>query len=150
LQAATALPGVVPQAARDEALKVLSKHQQDDGGWSTRSMSSIDNWGPMLPNNLAYLRGMADADRPASDAYMTAFAVILLREASIPKDDARVRRGVAWLKANQRESGRWWMRSLYKDTKHYTTYIATAHALRALALCDELPALTRPTTPARR
>jgi hypothetical protein len=78
-------------------------------------------------------------DDPASDAYMTAFAIILLREAGIPKDDARVRQWIDWLKANQRESGRWWMQSLCKDTKHYSTYIATAHALRALALCDELP-----------
>ena len=35
-------------------------------------------------------------------------------------------------------SGRWWMKSLYRDTYHYITYISTAQALRALALCGEL------------
>ena len=33
------------------------------------------------------------------------------------------------------------MESLYKGNFHYTTYIATAQALRALAACDALPTL---------
>jgi squalene-hopene/tetraprenyl-beta-curcumene cyclase len=141
LQLAVVMPELVPQATRDAAVAVLDRHQQADGGWSTRSMSPIADWGPILPNNVAYLEREPDADHPASDAYMTSFAIILLRESGVPKEDERVRRGLAWLTATQRASGRWWMKSLYKDTKHYTTYIATAHALRALALCDELPVL---------
>lgn len=143
LQLAGVMPDVVPQATRDEAIAVLGRHQQADGGWSTRSMSPIANWGPIQPGHVKHLEGFPDAAKPEPDAYMTAFAVTLLREAGVPAADPRVQRGVKWLKANQRASGRWWMRSLLRDTKHYTTYMATAHALRALALCDELPAPDR-------
>ena len=31
--------------------------------------------------------------------------------------------------------------ALFRDTYHYSTYISTAQALRALALCGELPPL---------
>ena len=69
---------------------------------------------------------------------MTAFAIVLLRESGLPANDNRIQRGVAWLRANQRESGRWWMKTLYKETFNYITFIATAQALRALALCDAI------------
>jgi len=72
---------------------------------------------------------------------MTAFAIVLLREAGVPADDPQVRKGIGWLKANQRVTGRWWMKSLFRDTVHYSTYISTAVALRALALCGEIPNL---------
>jgi hypothetical protein len=70
---------------------------------------------------------------------MTAFAVVLMRQAGVPASDARIRQALAWLKREQRVSGRWWMHSLYRGNYHYITYIATAQALKALALCDELP-----------
>jgi squalene-hopene/tetraprenyl-beta-curcumene cyclase len=69
---------------------------------------------------------------------MTAFAIVLLREAGVPATDLRIQKGIHWLKQNQRESGRWWMKSLFRDTYHYSTYISTAQALRALALCGEI------------
>lgn len=58
--------------------------------------------------------------------------------------DARIQKGAAWLKESQRETGRWWMDSLYRGNYNYITYIATAQVLRALALCDELPVVARP------
>ena len=72
---------------------------------------------------------------------MTAFAIVLLRESSVPGSDERTKRGISWLKLNQRVSGRWFMKSLYRDTYHYTTYISTVQALRALALCGEVSEL---------
>jgi squalene-hopene/tetraprenyl-beta-curcumene cyclase len=56
-------------------------------------------------------------------------------------NDARIQRGIAWLKAEQRESGRWWMHSLYRGTYHFSTYIATARAMQGLAMCGEIPHL---------
>ena len=38
-------------------------------------------------------------------------------------------KGVAWLKANQRESGRWYTRSLNNDKAHYITNAGTAFAV---------------------
>ena len=70
---------------------------------------------------------------------MTGLAVLVLREAGVAADDPAVRRGVDWLLANQRESGRWWTRSLNTDSWHFITYSGTTLPLRALAACDALP-----------
>jgi hypothetical protein len=39
---------------------------------------------------------------------------------------------IAWLKANQRASGRWFTRSLKKDSRHFITHAGTAFAVMAL------------------
>lgn len=139
LQLAALMPDLVPPQVRDAATAMLWRQQQPDGGWSTRRMSDLMNWHETMdPKVVAMIQGEPDAASPASDPYMTAFAIVLLRERGVPADDARIQKGIAWLKANQRVSGRWWMKSLYRDTYHYITYISTAQALRALALCGEL------------
>lgn len=140
LQLAALMPELVPEAVRDAAIAMLWRQQQPDGGWSTRRMSDLMKWHETMdPRVVAMIQGEPDAASPASDPYMTAFAIILLCEAGAPAGDARIQKGIAWLKANQRVTGRWWMKSLYRDTYHYITYISTAQALRALALCGELP-----------
>ena len=48
LQLAVVMPDVVTENQRQAAIAVLWKHQQADGGWSTRSMSDIDNWGDRM------------------------------------------------------------------------------------------------------
>ena len=87
------------------------------------------------------IQNLPDAANPGSDPYMTAFAIVLLRESGVPASDPRIQKGVAWLKAEQRVTGRWWMYSLYRGNYNYITYISTAQVLRALALCDELPTI---------
>ena len=56
----------------------------------------------------------------------------MLRQAGLAADDPAVVKGVAWLKANQRESGRWYTRSLNNDKHHYITHAGTAFAVLAL------------------
>ena len=139
LQLAVLMPDIVPPPVRAAATAMLWRQQQPDGGWSTRRMSDLMKWHETMdPKVVAMIQEEPDAASPASDPYMTAFAIVLLRESGVPADDARIQKGIAWLKANQRVSGRWWMKSLYRDTYHYITYISTAQALRALALCGEL------------
>jgi squalene-hopene/tetraprenyl-beta-curcumene cyclase len=139
LQLSVLMPDLVPPPLRDTATAMLWRQQQPDGGWSTRRMSDLMKWHETMdPKVVAMIQGEPDAASPASDPYMTAWAIVLLRESGVPADDARIQKGIAWLKANQRVSGRWWMKSLYRDTYHYITYISTAQALRALALCGEL------------
>ena len=141
LQLAALLPDLVPPPVRDAATAMLWRQQQPDGGWSTRRMSDLMKWHETMdPKVVAMIEAEPDAANPASDPYMTAWAIVLLRESGVPASDARIQKGVAWLKAEQRVSGRWWMKSLYRDTYHFITYISTAQALRALALCGELPA----------
>jgi squalene-hopene/tetraprenyl-beta-curcumene cyclase len=144
LQLASLMPDLVPQSQRDDAIAMLWRQQLPDGGWSTRRMSDLMKWHvKMDPKVVTMIQSEPDAAAPASDPYMTAWAIVLLREAGIPATDERLQRGITWLKQNQRQSGRWWMKSLFRDTYHFSTYISTAQALRALALCGEIPDLER-------
>jgi len=158
LQLANLAPELVSKEEREAAIAMLWRKQLPDGGWSTRRMSDLLRWRvevhppterqpwreAMDPTVLSLIRNLPDVADPGSDPYMTAFAIVLLRESGVPASDPRIRRGVAWLKENQRASGRWWMHSLYRGNYNYITYISTAQALRALALCDELPTTPSP------
>jgi squalene-hopene/tetraprenyl-beta-curcumene cyclase len=152
LQLANLDPEFVSKEEREAALAMLWRKQQADGGWSTRRMSDLLKWRlevhppserqpwkeAMDPTVVALIQNLPDAANPGSDPYMTAFAIVLLRESGVPASDKRIQRGIAWLKENQRLTGRLWMYSLYRGNYNYITYISTAQALRALALCDEL------------
>jgi squalene-hopene/tetraprenyl-beta-curcumene cyclase len=140
LQLAHYLPELVPPAEREKALALLASKQHADGGWSTRDLSALADWHFEISDAVAHLiTHLPDADQPESDPYMTALAIVLMRQTDVPASDPRIQRGLAWLKKEQRLSGRWWMHSLYRGNYHYITYIATMQALKALALCDELP-----------
>ena len=140
LQLAHYLPDLVTEPERDAALALLSSKQHADGGWSTRDMSAIEDWHFKMSDTVVNLiNSLPDAAQPESDAYMTALAVVLMRQSGVEVGDARIQRGISWLKKEQRVSGRWWMHSLYRGNYHYITYIATCQALKALALCGELP-----------
>lgn len=139
LQLSHYMPELVSRADRDAALALLSSKQHADGGWSTRDMSALNDWHFKISDTVAKLvTGLPDAAKPESDAYMTALAVVMMRQNNIPASDERIQRGIAWLKKEQRVSGRWWMQSLYRGNYSYITYIATCQALKALSLCGEL------------
>ena len=83
----------------------------------------------------------------ASDGYATGLVIYVLRQAGVPAGDARLRRGVAWLKANQRESGRWFTPSQGWHTQHRIANAGTAFAVLALHACGEIPCQVRKTKP---
>lgn len=142
LQLAYYMPELVTVETRQEALALLSSKQHNDGGWSTRDFSVLQDWHFEISDFVADLiTQLPDAAKPGSDAYMTALAIVLMRQSDVPAEDERIQKAIAWLKGEQRVSGRWWMQSLYRGNYHYITYIATCQALKALALCDELPTL---------
>ncbi|MEQ1824540.1 MAG: LamG-like jellyroll fold domain-containing protein [Pirellula sp.] len=139
LQLAHYMPELVSPSERDAAIHLLSSKQHADGGWSTRDMSPVDDWHfEMSPYVLNLIKNLPDAAKPESDAYMTALAIVLMRQSNVPATDPRIARGLTWLKREQRQSGRWWMHSLYRGNYHYITYIATVEAMKALDLCGEL------------
>ena len=139
LQLASYMPDIVTQPERDAALTLLSQKQHADGGWSLRDMSPVNDWHfKMSDTVLKVIASLPDAAKPESDPYMTALAVVLMKQSGLANSDARIQRAVAWLKREQRVSGRWWMHSLYRGNYNYITYIATAEAMKALALCGEL------------
>lgn len=137
------MPELLSEKDRMQAIHLLSSKQHPDGGWSTRDMSAVNDWHFEISDQVRKLiDGMPDASKPESDAYMTALAIVLLRQADVSASDSRIQSGLTWLKQEQRVSGRWWMHSLYRGNYHYITYIATIEALKALDLCGELPPLS--------
>lgn len=121
------LEGLMDPSERGAAMRDLLALQREDGGWC---LPSFGEWKRHdgTPNR---------KDAP-SDGYATGLAVYVLRIAGLGADQAPVKRGAAWLKSNQRESGRWFTRSLGADDSHYLTHIGTAYAVMALDACGEL------------
>jgi squalene-hopene/tetraprenyl-beta-curcumene cyclase len=125
--ASTRLEGLMSPADREALLRDLLALQKKDGGWC---LPSFGGWKRHddAPNVV---------DAP-SDGYATGLAVVLLRNAGVAADQAPIRRAVEWLKSNQRESGRWFTRSLSTDDHHFVTHVGTAYAVMALEACGEL------------
>ena len=71
---------------------------------------------------------------------VTLFSGRSRHKAGVPATDPRIQRGVAWLLANQRASGRWYTRSLNRDGWQFIPYSGTVYPLLALSLCNALPA----------
>lgn len=138
LWAATRMPDLLPPARTRELVEMLWRQQRSDGGWSIRTFATPEQWG--RGNRAGKLRAEEEFADPPSDGHQTGLAIVVLREAGVPADDGRIQRGIRWLKENQRESGRWWTRSLNTDNRHFINYSGTAYPMLALALCGELPA----------
>jgi squalene-hopene/tetraprenyl-beta-curcumene cyclase len=125
LWASLALDGLMDKDERERTLKALLALQREDGGWS-------------LPSLGAWKRNDGkpqDRDAP-SDGYATGLVLYALRQAGVAATEKPIQRGVAWLKANQRESGRWFTRSLNRDSRHYISNAGTAFAILALKACE--------------
>lgn len=137
LWASTRLPGLMDEKQKQDAIDEIWKHQRDDGGWSIRTFAAPEAWGSGNRENK--LKSEPEFKDPPSDGHQTGFAILVLRDAGAPADDERIQRGVEWLLKNQRESGRWWTRSLNTDRYHLITYSGTCYPLLALAKCNAFP-----------
>ncbi len=125
LWASLKLDGLMTSTERQATIQELMALQREDGGWS---LPSLGDWvGNQKPNN--------DKNAP-SDGYATGLIVYIVRQAGVPAEDGRIRRAVDWLKANQRESGRWFTRSLNTEGPHYIANAGTAFATMALTACN--------------
>ncbi len=136
LWAGTRMADLVDGQQKNDVIEMVFRHQREDGGWSLRTFATPEQWGD--GGRAQKLRDEPDLDDPASDGHMTGLAVLVLRDAGVPAEDARIQAAVHWLKTNQRESGRWWTRSLNTDTYHFITFSSTGYALLALAKCNAL------------
>jgi squalene-hopene/tetraprenyl-beta-curcumene cyclase len=121
----------LPELLSDEKSKALVEElvakQLPDGGWSASSLGNFKR-GDDKPQ-----------ETEVSDGFGTGFVIYVLRKSGIAANDPRIQKGIGWLKSNQRESGRWFARSLFKDSKHYLTHNASAFAIMALGECGEIP-----------
>ncbi len=137
----THIPKLIDDERKTAIIEMLWQHQQSDGGWSIRSFATPETWGS--GNRAEKLRAERNpTGRPPSDGHMTGLTVLVLRQAGVTQKDPRIHRAVQWLKSNQRQSGRWWTRSLNTDKHHFITYSGTCYPLLALARCDALPQKT--------
>ena len=139
LWTATRMPGLVDEKRKQELIETIWKHQRPDGGWSMRTFARPEAWGD--GSRAEKLRDESEFQNPASDGHQTGLAVIVLRDAGVPTRDPRIQRAVQWLLTHQRQSGRWWTRSLNTDKWHFITYSGTCYPLLALARCGALPPL---------
>ena len=121
LWAASKLDGLLTNETRKETIASLRAKQQKDGGWS-------------LPSLGQYARRDGtdnDANAP-SDGYGTGFVCYVLVQAGVAPSDPAIARAVKWIKSNQRESGRWFTRSLNNDKDHFIANAGTAYCILAL------------------
>jgi squalene-hopene/tetraprenyl-beta-curcumene cyclase len=126
LWAACQVPELMSPRERGETIRRLLAVQKPDGGWS---LPSLGQW-------KRHTGEQNDRAGAPSDGYATGLVVYVLREAGLTKEESAIRSAVVWLTTHQRESGRWFTRSLSSDRHHYITNAGTAYAVMALAACD--------------
>jgi squalene-hopene/tetraprenyl-beta-curcumene cyclase len=124
LWASLKLDGLMTPAQRKQTIKDLLALQRKDGGWS---LPSLGDW--------KRRDGKANPKQAPSDGYATGLVLYVLRQAGVAATKEPIRRGVNWLKTNQRASGRWFTRSVNADRAHYITHAGTAYAVLALKAC---------------
>ncbi|MDA8967761.1 squalene--hopene cyclase [bacterium] len=117
--------GWLTQKEIDSTIAELAALQRPDGGWNTPSLGKWDREDGGVP------------DVTTSDGYGTGFAVLMLIKAGMDRDDVVIQNGLSWLKKNQRQSGRWYTRSVSRDGRHFLTHAGTAMAIMAMQACDE-------------
>lgn len=124
LWASIKLDGLMTPEEREKTKRELVSLQRSDGGWS-------------LPNLGEWKRrdGSPNPKDAPSDGYATGLVIYVLRQTGIASKDPTIQRGVIWLEENQRESGRWFTRSLNNDKAHYISNAGTAFAVMAIQAC---------------
>lgn len=131
LWASLFVDGLMTVDERKATIEKLLAAQGKDGGW----------------NQYSLLESAPSPDTPnyVSDGYSTGFIVYVLRQAGVPADQAKIARGLGWLRTHQRVSGRWHTPADVSETEGgvgsrdlYAQNLGTAFAV--LALSDE----TRP------
>jgi squalene-hopene/tetraprenyl-beta-curcumene cyclase len=141
--------------AKGKILESLLDAQRPDGGWSMANL--VDNTSDVTLEADRVSKAKAeqgygteflcyvgrDANYKSSltsDGYATGFVIFVARQAGLKASDARLQRGLTWLKENQRESGRWFTPSQAAHTRHLISNAGTAYAVLALDACGEVRA----------
>jgi squalene-hopene/tetraprenyl-beta-curcumene cyclase len=119
------IEGLMTPEEQKKTVDDLLALQKPDGGWAVSTF-------------LPWKRGDGkEQDLESSDGYGTGYVLHLARLGGIPATDDRIAKGIRWLKTHQRESGRWFTRSLNKDGRSFLTHAGTAFSLAALHACGE-------------
>jgi squalene-hopene/tetraprenyl-beta-curcumene cyclase len=108
LWAAAKLPGLLEPDRQKAIIAELLEKQQADGGWSLSSLSG--DW----------KRADGTSQETTSDGYATGLITFVLQRAGISSENAKLKRGLAWLTANQdKTEGSWAAYSLNKNKENH-------------------------------
>jgi squalene-hopene/tetraprenyl-beta-curcumene cyclase len=108
LWAAAKLPGLLEPDRQKAVIAELLEKQQADGGWSLSSLSG--DW----------KRADGTSQETTSDGYATGLITFVLQRAGISPENAKLKRGLAWLTANQdKTQGSWAAYSLNKNKENH-------------------------------
>jgi squalene-hopene/tetraprenyl-beta-curcumene cyclase len=94
LWAATQVEGILTKAGQKKVIDELLAQQHGDGGWN---LSSLGSW----------VRSDGTEQETGCDGYATGLVLHVLQIAGVPKDDAKIAKGLDWLKGNQSAPGSW-------------------------------------------
>ena len=138
LWAFTLLGGGLDEAQRAGIVEEAFGAQDADGGWSLASLGTFERLdGTSLDT--------------VSDGYATGLAVLALHGEATARDDARLARGIGWLRRHQEPDGSWSATSLNREREatsergRFMRDAATAYASLALGQVDaDAPASTTP------
>lgn len=126
LWASCGLKETLKPEERQAIVKELFDKQQTDGGWS-------------LPSLGTFVRSDKTEQETTSDGYATGLVLHVLQTAGMAKDEARIAKGLAWLRSNQAATGEWRTSSVNKKrdpTTHVGKFMsdaATGYAILALS-----------------
>jgi squalene-hopene/tetraprenyl-beta-curcumene cyclase len=125
------IDGLMNDDERKMVVKELLGKQREDGGWCL----------PAIGDYAKRRDGSNNDVNAPSDGYGTGYSVFILRTLGVKADDPAIQKAVKWLKSNQRESGRWFTRSLQVDrtnaTAHLITNVGSVFCVLALHACGE-------------
>lgn len=108
LWAAAKLPDLLEPDRQKAVIGELLDKQQADGGWSLSSLSG--DW----------KRRDGTPQEGESDGYATGLITFVLQQAGISPENPKLKRGLAWLTANQdKTEGSWPAYSLNKNKEHH-------------------------------
>ncbi len=126
LWASSLLPETLTRDQQRATIDALKRAQLADGGWS---LPSFADWKRIDGSTLD----------TGSDGYATGLASFVLQAAGVPRDDASVHRGLAWLNAHQDQAGGFWFtaslnknRDPQSDPGRFMSDAGTAWAVLAL------------------
>jgi squalene-hopene/tetraprenyl-beta-curcumene cyclase len=108
LWAAAKLPELLEPDRQKAIIGELLEKQQADGGWSLSSLSG------------QWKRADGTSQETMSDGYATGLVTLVLQRAGISPENAKLKRGLAWLTANQdKKEGCWAAYSLNKSKENH-------------------------------